>query len=229
MGPTGRGLAGPLQGGDHLRRGQGHRHTAEQQGQGQQQRTRNQQPRQRPHQIAVQIAQGPPAEAADHRETHGKTRCRRDEHQELDHPQLGEVAQAGLGHQVLLVGVGQKRDRGVQGQVRPQACKAEGVEPGGLQQQQHQRHEAEQAVAHEQRQQVAHGRVGRAARITDPAHQSRFERTDPAVPGRLRPVADQGIQVPTEGGRREHGQHQGDSGHGPGGHPPVACDPQRWV
>jgi hypothetical protein len=102
----------------------------------------------------VQVAQGSAAEAADHREAHGQPRGRRHKHQKLHHPHLGQGAEAGFGHQVLLVGVGQKRQGRVQGQGRGQTAEAQGVEPGGLEQQQQQAHQAEEGVADQQRQQI---------------------------------------------------------------------------
>ena len=62
----------------------------------------------------MEVADLPAAEPADHGKAHRQPSTRRDEHQELHGPQLGQVPQALLGDQMLLIGVGKERDGGVQ-------------------------------------------------------------------------------------------------------------------
>ena len=211
-GSTWQELLASLQGGDLQRRRQGHGHAAHQEEQSQQQRSRDQHPGERAQQVAMEASDRPAAEAADHREAHRQAGGRRHEHQELHRPQLGQVAQALLGNQVLLIGVGEEGDRGVERQVPAQAAKTQRVQPGRLHQQQRQRQGPEQGIADQQGHQVAHRGVGAAAVVTDPAQQAGFDRVQPAVPGRLGSLSKHFKQVTPQGGSRECNGRQGDGG-----------------
>gem|GEM_PF-4497287 len=172
----------------------------------------------------MEVADRPAAESPDHGEPHRQPTGCRDKHQELHRPQLGQVAQALFRDQVLLVGVGEKRDSGMQGQIPAQPPETLGVEPARLLQQQHQRRQREQGIADQQRYQIASGRFGAAAGITDPTQQRGLNRVQPAVPGRLGAVIKHLEQVPTQQGSRKHDRRQGDGSQQPREH---AC--QGWV
>ena len=215
---AGQQLLAPLQGGDLQRRSQRHRYAAHQQEQSQQQRSRDQHPGERAQQIAMEAADRPATEAADHREAHRQAGGGRHEHQKLHGPQLGQVPQAFFRNQVLLIAVGEKGDRGVERQIPAQAAKTQGVQPGRLHQQERQCQGPEQGIADQQGQQVAHRRVGAAAVVTDPTQQAGFDRVQPAVPGRLGPLVKHVKQMTPQGGSRERNGRQGEGGQQPGEH-----------
>ena len=67
---AGQELPAPLEGGDLQGWGQRHRYAAHQEEQSQQQRSRDQDPGERAQQVAIEVANRPATEAADHREAH---------------------------------------------------------------------------------------------------------------------------------------------------------------
>ena len=119
---------------------------------------------------------------------------------------------------MLLIGVGEEGDRGVERQVPAQAAKPQGVQPWRLNQQQRQRQGPEQGIADQQGHQIAHGGVGATAVVSDPAQQAGFDRIQHAVPGRLGPIVKHVEQITPQGGSRERNGRQGDGGQQPGEH-----------
>ena len=123
-------------------------------------------------------------------------------------PQLGQIPQALLRGVVLLVGVGEERDGGVQGRGPAHAREALGIKQRGLKKQQQESDGPKQQIAEQQGAQVIPGLLGRAAPIPHPTHQGAFQGIKPAIqPGLGVPVEHLPEMAPQQ---RDAGQPWGE-------------------
>ena len=130
----------------------------------------------------------------------------------MHRPQLRQVAQALLRDQVLLIGVGEKRDGGVESQIPAQAGEPTRVEPTGLRQQQGQGHHPTEEIAEQERLQIGSHRFGAAAGLPNPTQQRCFKRSHPAIPGRVGAVIKNVVQMTAQNRRGQRGRRQGQGG-----------------